>query len=79
MVEFAPAVTFAPLIGLLVLALVIVPCKLPVAPIEISHMPRPCVAMRRMRFEFWIAISKTATRGRPLLNGVHVAPPSVER
>src|ERR1043166_7461885 len=32
--------------------------------------------MRRTRWLFWIAIPKTATRGRPLLNGIQLAPPS---
>src|SRR6266542_6438350 len=49
------------------------------APIEISQMPRPCVAMRRTRDVFWIAMSNTATRGSPAPNGAQVVPPSVER
>src|SRR5688572_16540093 len=43
----------------------------------ISHIPRPCVAMRNFRSEV-IPTSKTATRGSPVPIGVQVAPPSSE-
>src|SRR5260370_32706820 len=45
---------------------------------EISHTPRPCVPARRTRLAFCSARSKTAERGRPVPNGVQLAPPSVE-
>ena len=50
-----------------------------VAAMETSQIPRPCVAIRSTRLGFWIAASKTATRGKPLLKATHVAPPSTER
>jgi hypothetical protein len=34
--------------------------------------------MRRTRLASWKAMSNTGTRGSPLLNGVQLAPPSVE-
>jgi hypothetical protein len=46
-------------------------------PGKISHIPRPCVAARRIRPVGWKARSKTALRGSPVPNGVQVVPPSV--
>ena len=45
-----------------------------------SQIPRPWVAMRSRRLPatFCSAMSKTATRGSPVLYGLQVAPPSVE-
>ena len=54
----------------------VVSCRAPGK--AICHMPRPCVAMRSVRLVGWIAMSKTATRGRPVPKGVQLAPPSVE-
>ena len=44
----------------------------------ISHMPRPCVATRRMRKLGCIAMSNTAERGSPVPNTVQLAPESVD-
>ena len=44
-----------------------------------SQIPLPCVAIFKMRWVGCNAISNTATRGRPSLNGTQLAPPSVER
>ena len=43
-----------------------------------SHMPRPWVAMRRVRLGLWMARSNTATRGRPLPTGPQLAPASLD-
>ena len=53
----------------------------PLADGVISHMLRPCVATRSFSLGVpgWtIFMSKTAAAGRPVPNGAHVAPPSVD-
>ena len=48
---------------------------------ESSHIPRPCVAMRKTSvfvFGCAIAISNTATTGKPVPSGAQFVPPSVE-
>ena len=44
----------------------------------ICHIPRPCVAILSTCVTGWIAIPKTATIGKPVPKGTHVAPASVD-